>query len=44
LKYPAAPALLELQPVPPDVWYSWLPGAGWVIDFKRPQLGLYEVS
>src|SRR5215213_8971446 len=27
--------------MPPVVWYSWLPGTGYVIDFTRPHAGSY---
>src|SRR5436309_1599986 len=30
------------QSVPSDVWYSWFPGTGRVIDLTRPQVGSYD--
>ena len=42
-KYPAAPGA---QSVPPVVWYSWLPTAGWVTDLidGLPHEGSYDCA
>ena len=39
-----AEALLELKSLPPLVWYSWLPGAGWILALNRPQDGSNDAS